>query len=808
MQEQERLQKQLQVANQELERLKKENKALKKMLGHAPEAFTESERKGAPIIKKGAVTARSTNDEKVALFQQLFQGRNDVYAQRWQSRAGKEGYSPACSREWQSMCRKKRKIKCADCQHRSFLPYDNQAIEQHLRGEKVIGIYPLLPDETCHFLAIDFDNEGWQEDISIVRECCHDIGLPVAVERSRSGSGAHLWFFFSAPVPATLAREFGSGLLTYSMEKRHQIGFDSYDRLFPNQDTMPKGGFGNLIALPLQREARAQGNTLFLDEILTPYPDQWQFLSNLETMAKEEVATFVQTLSGEGGSLGIVHEEEEEEEAPWKSKATVRRIPPGVAPKQLQCVLGNMIYLEKANVPQIVLNRIVRLAAFSNPEFYKAQAMRLPIYNKPRIISLADTSFEKYIAIPRGCKEELSALAQEMGSEIIWQDETNPGEETDFVFQGELRHQQAEAATALLEHETGVLAATTAFGKTVVAAWLIAQRKTNVLVIVHRRQLLDQWKDRLCTFLNLEPAEVGEISGGKEKRTGKIDVALIQSLNRKGEIKEYVRDYGMIIVDECHHISAFSFEQVLKYANSRYVYGLTATAQRKDGHQPIVFMQCGPIRFRVAANNKKAQHAFSKLIFPRETVFRMPLRSDTEKWKIHEVYAALQEDKARNELICQDIAAAIKEGFSPMVLSERTAHVEELAELLAGYAKHVIILRGGMSKKQRQAVYDKLASTPKNESRILIATGRYLGEGFDDSRLDSLFLAMPISWKGTLMQYAGRLHRTHDNKHEVRIYDYVDLNEPMLLRMYKKRLRGYANMGYSLPKNEKEIGLF
>jgi superfamily II DNA or RNA helicase len=587
------------------------------------------------------------------------------------------------------------------------------------------------------------------------------------------------------------------------MEKRHQIGLDSYDRLFPNQDTMPKGGFGNLIALPLQKEARKYGNTLFLDENLKPYQDQWQFLSTLKTLSLADVKELTKNLTGQG-ALGVLYPQEED--APWKS--VPRKIPAAQAPKQLSCVRGNMLYIAKENIASVVLNRIMRLAAFSNPEFYKAQSLRLPTYDKPRVISLADTSFEKYLAIPRGCEEELVSFVEELGCAISWQDETNPGEKITLDFHGELHPLQAKAAAALLQHRNGVLAADTGFGKTVVASWLIAQRKTNTLVIVHRRQLLEQWKDRLGFFLGLGSSEIGEVGGGRERRTGRVDLALLQSLNRKGTIKEYVREYGMLIADECHHLSAFSFEQVLRYATARYVYGLTATEKRKDGHQPIVFMQCGPVRFRVSAKALAPQQTFAKVVYPRKTAFRMSPPEAGDKWTIQALYAAMVQDEERNRLICKDVAAAVAAGFSPVVLSERKVHVEQLAKLLAGQAQHIVILRGGMGTKQRQAVYQALRDISENESRILVATGRYLGEGFDDPRLDCLFLTMPISWKGTLKQYVGRLHRTNGDKHEVRVYDYADLNEPMLKRMYEKRLHGYAAMGYSLQDGRQGKRLF
>ncbi|MDF2669036.1 MAG: restriction endonuclease subunit [Paenibacillus sp.] len=444
-------------------------------------------------------------------------------------------------------------------------------------------------------------------------------------------------------------------------------------------------------------------------------------------------------------------------------------------------------------LPPSAINRLLRLASFSNPDFYKTQAMRLSTYGKPRVISCGE-DLPNQIALPRGCYDAARAFFDQHNVRMEQQDKRNEGTAIAVNFTGTLTTLQDTAARAILVQDIGILSAATAFGKTVVAANIIAKRKVNTLIIVHRRELMDQWKERLQTFLDIPKSSIGVIGGGKDKRTGIVDIAIIQSLNHKGEIKPFISEYGQIVVDECHHVSAYSFEQVLMKAQAKYVFGLTATPKRQDGQEAIVSMQLGPIRMKIDAKMLTGSRGFSLMVVPRYTDFQMS--GSSVQPSIQDVFQTLVTDETRNTLIFDDLLKCLEKGRSPLLLVERTAHAEYFEQRLRHFAKNVIVLRGGMGKKQRELIREQIANIPDNEERVFIATGKLIGEGFDDARLDTLFLVHPISWSGTLQQYAGRLHRAHASKKEVQIYDYIDLRVPVLMSMYKKRVKGYRKMGY------------
>lgn len=783
----------------ELKRLHEENARFKALLaqhGIAWEGPSTSDLVAVPQ-ELAPVPAQFTIEDKIVLFRRLFRGREDVYPRRWESVKGASGYSPVCGNEWKpGMCCKP-KVKCGICAHQLLLPLTNQVFYDHLAGQHTIGVYPLLPDDTCFFLAVDFDEADWREDAKAFMQSCAEVAIAAALEISRSGNGAHAWIFFAEPVPARSARQLGAALISSTCHRTRQLSLASYDRLFPNQDTLPKGGFGNLIALPLQKKPREQGRSVFVDDQLAPFADQWAFLATLQPLTAAELEGAIERASQGRSPLDVGFSADEEEGKPWERPPTNPTRIPGPLPESLFLVLANQIFIAKKDLPQPLANRLIRLAAFQNPEFYKAQAMRLPVWDKPRIIGCAE-NFPLHIGLPRGCLDGILALLKENEINAKIEDERLPGHKIVARFTGMLRKDQKVAVRVMLQYEIGVLCAPTAFGKTITAAALIARRKVSTLVLVHRTELLRQWQERLTGFLEIPKDALGCIGGGKKKPTGKIDIAVMQSLSRREDLAELLDGYGQIIVDECHHLSAFSFELILKQAKVRYIIGLTATPVRRDGHQPIIFMQCGPIRHSAT----RAENAPTKLeVLPNF----LPAPEIPLNAPIQEVFRILVGDMQRNRRIAADVVAAYREGRKVLVLTERTEHLQFLRDALEDEVVHCFVLHGRLTKKERVATVAELAALDGALPRVLLATGRLIGEGFDHPPLDTLVLAMPISWKGTLQQYAGRLHREHDGKQNVRILDYVEPDQPQLARMWDKRQRGYRAMGYEIVENPASV---
>ena len=778
-----------------------------------------------------AVTARSRPELKIRLFRSLFRGRDDVYAHGFVSRkTGKVGYAPAAWNEWTALANGKRIPTPPD--QRRCKPLTDQVLLDHFtkRDEgmvNVVGLYPMSKDSTVWFLAIDFDDDGWRDEITATRRVCEQHGLTPSMERSRSGDGGHLWLFFTEPIEAAEARRMGDVLLTEASDLTH-IGFRSYDRMFPNQDTMPAGGFGNLIALPLQRMARDEGNSVFVDEQFNAYPDQWAYLSTIRRITPEQVHVIAAQARNNGGPLGRLTRQEDvtgptvdgkqPSDQSDKIHSTNRHetLTSSDVPQTITIIERNMLVIPKAGMTAHTLNAIRRLAAFANPDFYRAQAMRQPVYDKPRIIHRSEDTNDE-ILLPRGCKEPLNALLSETGTAITYKDERNTGKPIHATFNGQLDEQQAIATKTMLDHDDGILIAPTGFGKTVIAADLISEHRTSTLIILRSSALLSQWKERLGQFLNItDPLPprltptgrisrkqrnvIGQIGAGRNEPNGIIDIALAQSLFEKGDapgdkqVKNLVKNYGMVIFDECHHVASIDTETIAREITAKHVYGLTGTLKRDDGMQPITIMQCGPVRYTVDVKTQMAEQHFIRRFVPRFTPVNLDL---TEPYGYHDYLEAACANMQRNTMILDDAMHVIEEHRTPLLLTKRIEHAKTLADGLSKRGcEHVILLYGADSKKIRHTNLERLASIPLDERLAVVATGSYIGEGFDQKRLDTLLLAAPVSVEAAVTQYVGRLHRDNDGKREVRVYDYIDVTVPMAASMYRKRLKAYMAQGY------------
>jgi len=717
--------------------------------------------------RSATVNHESSAAAKIALYRMLFDGRGDVYARRWENPSkGSSGWSPAHRGSWNT-----------PRDQRQYLPLTDEVVRRHLEGRDTIGLYPLLVGDSCRLLACDFDKSNWKLDVQAYVEAADAAGVPSAVEISRSGNGAHVWTFFTAPVSAAQARAMGAGLLRDAMARRGELDLESYDRFFPSQDDLPDRGFGNLIALPLQGECRRErGTTVFVDpRTFEPVDDQFVHLSSLARMAPAEVERVVDELRpvAVGPDTRLY-------------RSAVRADPP--PPAAIEARLAGMLAIRRAGIPPGLYATLKHLATLHNPAFYKNENLRLSNHATPRFIRCYVEDLE-HLYLPRGLVEQATAIVKEAGSRLLIVDERPEPATLDLTFAGEFRDAQQGAVEMMFGHELGVLEAPPGTGKTVMACALIARHATPTLVLVDRKPLLAQWRQRLATHLGID---AGQIGGGKQRPTKVVDIAMVQTVTRNEQAADMLEGYGLVVIDECHHVPAPTVERAVRNLDARRWLGLTATPKRPDGLKDIMVMQCGPIRHRITQSASDLDR--------RLRVHRTELSIDeatdglTRGEVLALINATLVEDERRNDQMCRDVADAVGAGRNCLVLSSRTDHVDGLAGRLSGLGLEPLVLYGSLKPKERQAVHERL---DEDRQLLLVATDRYIGEGFDCPKLDTLFLAFPISARQRITQYVGRILRDHPGKEIAEVHDYLDAGVPMLAAMYRRRLPGYKELGFT-----------
>lgn len=753
-----------------------------------------------PIGSQLLSTTPKTPEEKINLFMKLFGCRTDVFPKLWENnKTGKKGYSPVCANEWvRGVCHKP-KIKCGDCNQKAFRRLDENAISEHLTGKITLGTYTIRNDDSCKFLATDFDDENWEQDVLLFKKEAEKLGVEVAVERSRSGNGGHAWIFFSEFIPASLARQLGSIIMTKAIMKSPRFDLSSYDRFFPNQDYMPKGGFGNLIALPLQKAPRENGNSAFISDNLKVIDNQWEYLSSVRALSFLDVSKLVDKVSADFDKPDAAVEDENQSWSESTLDILTEQVKDQCFGQTIEAKLSSQLYVGIEGVPSKLIAALKRLATFANPEFFQKQKMRFSTWNIPKYIFCGDLE-GSHLILPSGLIEKVEEICADAGAEFKLNDSRPNHRHFRVSFKGKLKKEQKRAVEEVVEHECGVLVAPPGSGKTVMGCAVLSKRKVPTLILVHRAPLLDQWKNRIEEFVNFDVKKIGTINGQKKKPQGKIDIAMMQTVNKMSEedLKTLLSKYEQIIVDECHHIAAFTFESILKKSPARYILGLTATPYRKDGHQAIIHMQSGPIRYEMLETETEFE---SKRVIVRNSNFKMPEEAGPQP-PIHQVWSHLITDEERLELVADDVIENLDEARVPLVISERKEHLQLLRNNLLSKEvpeSHIFILDGDLSKKQRNTMLEEInSSIVRKDPVCILTTGSLIGEGFDLPVLDTLFLAMPVAFRGKVIQYAGRIHRPVEGKDEVRIYDYVDPWSGLTLSMFRKRVKAYRSMGYRI----------
>lgn len=811
------------LLEQQVLQLQEENAYLKQLLNNHGITYEEYSKEAGIMTRffaSGNIQPIPVTDAVANRFFKYFWGRQDVYELRYENQnTGKVGYYTQCFNFWSEGCHKRKKDgkRCADCKLKAYRPLNLEIVKKHLFGKDpygndVLAIYPMFSNSTCRLLVFDFDNhkaedatdESWKEEVDALWTICRKLEIEPLVERSRSGHGAHVWFFFNKPIQAKLARKFGFALLEKGAEYVNLKSFRYYDRMIPNQDVLPEGGLGNVVALPLQGMALKAGNSAFVNECWIPFENQLEVLFQTPYLTEEKVKSCIDAWYGQASDI-ITGEYEK----PWNRTTKLHTAD---VVDECEIVLSNQIYIKSENLQPRIQNQIRRLAAFSNPVYFKNQAIGLSNYEESRLIYMGCDE-GGYIGIPRGLLDELTQKMDQACIPYRLSDERCLGRSIDVHFKGELKPAQKQAIENLLEHDTGILNAATAFGKTVVCTDLIAEHGVNTLILIESTTLMEQWIHALESFLqiNEEPPEyttktgrikrrksvIGRLTSNHDSMTGIVDVAMVGSLFKKGEEHPLLKQYGQVILDECHHAASETIVKVLQAVNAKYVYGVTATTMRGDGKEKINQFLLGPIRYRYTAKERAKEQGIRHLVYPRFTKTVCPHHMN-QRMHPAEAYELLRNNAVRDEMILNDVRKCMKDGRTPVILTKYTEHAERLFEELRNLPVRGFLLIGTNGRKRQNELLEELRQVPADEPVIIVATGQLVGEGFDYPRLDTLFLATPISGRNVVEQYVGRLNRDYEGKQDVIVYDYVDGHVPFFEKMYGKRLKSYKQIGYEL----------